>query len=83
MQDNRITATYLTRQQLIGLRCDIPWAEQVQGILYEHPDWKLIHVSYLEAGTIKAIANNSFEGLRKAVADLNERHRLENPEEYE
>jgi hypothetical protein len=55
----------------------------VQGILYEHPDWKLIHVSYLEAGTIKAIANNSFEDLRKAVADLNERHRLENPEEYE
>jgi hypothetical protein len=27
--------------------------------------------------------NNSFEDLRKAVADLNERHRLENPEEYE
>jgi hypothetical protein len=82
VQDNRITATHLTRQQLIESDCDIPWAEQVQGILYEHPDWKLIHVSYLDAGTIKTIANDSFEDLRKTVADLNERHRRENPAEY-
>jgi len=31
MKDNRITATYLTRQQLIESRCDIPWAEEVLG----------------------------------------------------
>jgi len=79
MKDSRITATYLTRQQLIESRCDIPWAEEVLGVLYEHPNGlKVIHVSYLEGGTINALAENSFVDLRKAVADLNERHGLQN-----
>jgi len=74
MKDNRITATYLTRQQLIESRCDIPWAEEVLGILYGLPNGlKVIHVSYMEGGTINAIAENSFVGLRKTVASLNER----------
>jgi hypothetical protein len=81
VKDSRITATYLTRQQLIESGCDIPWAEEVLGVLYEHPNGlKVIHVSYLKekGGAINAIAENSFVDLRKAVADLNEHHRLEN-----
>jgi hypothetical protein len=84
MQDNRITATYLTWQQLIESHCDLPWADEVLGVLYEHPSGlTVIHMSYLEAGKMKVVAAGSFEDLRKTVADLNERHRLENPEEYE
>jgi len=79
MTDTRVTATYLTRQQLIEEGCDIPWSEEVLGVLYEHSSaLKVIHLSYLEAGTINALAENSFEDLRKTVADLNERHLLEN-----
>jgi hypothetical protein len=69
----------VTRQQLIDSRCDIPWADYAYAILNELSDGtKKVDLVYTVGKDTKVISEKSFDDMRQAVANLNERHRLEN-----
>ena len=70
----------VTRQRLIESRIDIPWADYTYAILNEVSDGtKKIDLVYTVGRDTKVIFEKSFDDMRKAVANLIERHRLENP----
>ena len=67
------------RQRLIESQIDIPWADDAYAILNDVSDGtKKIDLVYTVGKDTKVISEKSFEDMRKVVADLNERHRLEN-----
>ena len=68
------------RQRLIESRIDIPWADYAYAILNEVSDGtKKIDLVYTVGRDTKVISEKTFDDMRKAVANLIERHRLENP----
>jgi hypothetical protein len=64
-----LQASLVPRKQLINSRIDIPWADQVHGVLnYDGNNGVLI--VYLEGRDIKTIAGESLDDVRTAVAAL-------------